>query len=213
MFRVGLVRPRATEAQLQGANPMDFGFVLAQVCRYYPSWVAPFAPINQGPCIVYCESFLSTLQRHHWLIWFLISMCSGPLYGQLHNMWDKDGQSFQPFRRLQLWLFETRGPLACGIHLRGWDPPPWCGQGPGELKSPRRWALGLVSVPFVLKMHKVNSGYSFLDFSMMPGVFGAGLRAHCGPWGKDLKWQKWLGGSLLGPLDFPIWIAYIHSWP
>ena len=72
------------------------------------------------------------------------------------------------------------------------------------LKCPREWALGLVAVPFVLKMLKVNSGYSFLDFSMMPGLFGAELMAHGGPWGKDQKCQKWLGGSLVGPLDFPI---------
>ena len=72
------------------------------------------------------------------------------------------------------------------------------------LKCPTWWALGLVLVPFVLKMLKVNYGYSFLDFSMMPGVLGAELMAHGGPWGKDQKCQKWLGGSLVGPLDFPI---------
>ena len=72
------------------------------------------------------------------------------------------------------------------------------------LQCPRQWALGLVSVPFVLKMLKVKFGYSFLDFSMVPGVFGAGLMAHGGPWGKDQNCQKWLGGSLVGPLDFPI---------
>ena len=53
-------------------------------------------------------------------------------------------------------------------------------------------------------MLKVNSGYSFLDISMMPGVFGAGLMAHGGPLCKDQKCQNWLGGSLVGPLDFPI---------
>ena len=53
-------------------------------------------------------------------------------------------------------------------------------------------------------MLKVNSGVSFFGFSMMAGVFGAGLMAHGGPWGKDQKCQKWLGGSLVGPLDFPI---------
>ena len=54
------------------------------------------------------------------------------------------------------------------------------------------------------EMPKVNSGYSFFDISMMPGVFGGELMAHGGPRDKDLKCQKWLGGSLVGPLEFPI---------